>query len=410
MTLGGLTFTSGAAGTTTQQLAAAFSNLSSGVTGASLNASGQSAFGSFSGTFTGWNTAIVGANSTLVTFTSTTPNLDVTNLSAAVSGAAPSIATVQGRTAGTESTVATFSALAAGQTLSLGGLSYTATVAHTAAEVAQAFAGLAAGAAPTQAVETSSVTFSAMVASDSITLGGLTIAATGNVAANDVAIAFASGGTTLAAGLTTSGSLTGFTGANIGSGVSKFRATSFGQVTDLSRTINGATTATATITTVGGDVGSGTGTYSGTLSGWHSAAATNNASTLTFTSNTLASDVSDLSLTASVPNAPVVSTINQGSAAATESALVTFSAMTAGQTLTLAGLTFTAGVGGSTAAEVASYFSTNGGGTNGAAGAKGTGMMTGTRAGWTSTAAAAQWCAPLHGTTTCALMGMRRAT
>ena len=386
MTLGGLTFTSGAAGTTTQQLAAAFSNLSSGVTGESLNASGQSTFGSFSGTFTGWNTAIVGANSTLVTFTSTTPNLDVTNLSAAVSGAAPSIATVQGRTAGTESTVATFSALAAGQTLSLGGLSYTATVAHTAAEVAQAFAGLAAGAAPTQAVETASVTFSAMANLDSITLGGLTITASDAVAANDVAIAFASGGTTLAAGLAAAGSLTGFTGANIGSGVSKFRATSFGQVTDLSRTIV-AGTATATITTVGGDVGSGTGTYTGALSGWHSSAATNNASTLTFTSNTLASDVSDLSLTASVPNAPVVSTINQGSAAATESALVTFSAMTAGQTLTLAGLTFTAGTGGSTAAEVASYFSTSGG--LGVAGASvGTGTMTGTRAGWTSGSAA----------------------
>ena len=116
-------------------------------------------YGSFSGTFTGWNTAIVGANSTLVTFTSTTPNLDVTNLSAAVSGAAPAIAVVQGRAAGTESTVATFSALAAGQSLTLGGLTYTSLQWHTAAEVAQAFAGLAAGAAPTQAVETAAATF-----------------------------------------------------------------------------------------------------------------------------------------------------------------------------------------------------------------------------------------------------------
>ena len=387
MTLGGLTFTSGAAGTTTQQLAAAFSNLSTGVTGASLNASGQSTFGSFSGTFTGWNTAIVGANSTLVTFTSTTPNLDVTNLSAAVSGAAPAIAVVQGRAAGTESTVATFSALAAGQTLSLGGLSYTATVAHTAAEVAQAFAGLAAGAAPTQAVETASITFAALGAGDSVTVAGLRLTnGTGaGIAAALVAEAFASGGTTLNGLTLTSGSLTGFTGANIGSGVAKFRATSFGQVTDISTTVH--TGAALTVTTVGGDVGSGTGTYTGALSGWHSAAATNNASTLTFTSNTLASDVSDLSLSTSVPNAPVVSTINQGSAAATESALVTFSAMTEGQTLTLAGLTFTAGIGGSTAAAVASYFSTSGG--LGVAGASvGTGTMTGTRAGWTSGSAA----------------------
>ena len=324
----------------------------------------------------------------MVNFTSTTPNLDVTNLSAAVSGAAPAIAIVQGRAAGTESTVATFSALAAGQTLSLGGLSYTATVAHTAAEVAQAFAGLAAGAAPTQAVETASITFATLAAGDSVTVAGLRLTnGTGaGIAAALVAEAFASGGTTLNGLTLTSGSLTGFTGANIGSGVAKFRATSFGQVTDITTTVH--TGAALTVTTVGGDVGSGTGTYTGALSGWHSAAATNNASTLTFTSNTLASDVSDLSLTASVPNAPVVSTINQGSAAATESALVTFSAMTEGQIITLAGLTFTAGVGGSTAAEVASYFSTNGGGTNGAAGAKGTGMMTGTRAGWTSTAAA----------------------
>ena len=57
----------------------------------------------------------------------------------------------------------------------------------------------------------------------------------------------------------------------------------------------------------------------------------------------------------SIPNGPTILT-TPGDGSTTESAAVTFHAMTAGQTLTMAGLTFTAGASGATAIQVASAF------------------------------------------------------
>ena len=174
-------------------------------------------------------------------------------------------------------------------------------------------------------------------------------------------------------------------GAVTSAGVVTFTKNATGNVADLSATYGGTGTAPsaamqATVTTAQGDDG---GTYTGTFTGWNAAAQTFGASSISFTSTTAATDVSNLS--ASLSTDPVITSVNQGSAAATESALVTFNALTANQTVTMAGLTFTAGSTGATASEVASYFSTSG--AYGIAGATPKGVMTGTRSGWTSTAA-----------------------
>jgi len=176
-------------------------------------------------------------------------------------------------------------------------------------------------------------------------------------------------------------------GAVTSSGVVTFTKNATGDTADLTASYGtaGGTSPTAamqaTVTTAQGDAG---GTYTGTFTGWNSATQTFGASSINFTSTTSATDVSNLS--ASLSTDPVVTTVNQGSAAATETALVTFNALTANQTVTMAGLTFTAGSTGATASEVASYFSTSG--AYGVAGATPKGVMTGTRSGWTSTAAA----------------------
>ena len=67
----------------------------------------------------------------------------------------------------------------------------------------------------------------------------------------------------------------------------------------------------------------------------------------------LANDVTYSGLTIAAGPAIIAT---QGTGASTESAEVTFNDMTAGQTLTMAGLTFTAGSSGATAAQVASAF------------------------------------------------------
>lgn len=93
----------------------------------------------------------------------------------------------------------------------------------------------------------------------------------------------------------------------------------------------------------------GNATYSGSLSGWtvaDSGTATDGA--VTFTSTTANSNVADLTATVnnsvSAPAAPSVSTTDGDAAvpAQTEESVVTFGALTAGQTVTVAGTTLTA--------------------------------------------------------------------
>jgi flagellar hook-basal body protein len=142
--------------------------------------------------------------------------------------------------------------------------------------------------------ERGTITFRAMVAGDTITVAGLTLTASGAVTAADVATAFATG-----------------------------------------------TAATNS-------------SFSGTLSNWK--VLSKSSSDVTFVSNSLSSNVSDLTATGSRTTLASAS-ITQGSSTVgstvTESAVVTFRDLSPGQSVSVGGRTFTAGSAGATASQVA---------------------------------------------------------
>jgi flagellar hook-associated protein 2 len=147
--------------------------------------------------------------------------------------------------------------------------------------------------------ETSLITFQDLAVGESVTVGGLTYTASSANTAQEVATAFAN----LNAGDTSGNSAKGgFTGA---------------------------------------------------LAGFGSAAASNNQ--VLFTSTSAASNVTDLSFSSSQPVSLPSATVTQGVTAANETSLVTFKDMVAGQTVTVAGLTYTS-TGATTAAQVAQAF------------------------------------------------------
>ena len=178
--------------------------------------------------------------------------------------------------------------------------------------------------------ESNSVTFTGLTNGQTVTIGGLTFTANTTVSAANVAAAFAS----LANSVTT------------GPG-----------------TANGA--------------------YSGTLTGWTTSAITSG-STLTFTSASANSDVTDLPNTGTLAARPTVVKTDGAAAAATESAVATFRDLVAGESITIGGLTLTAS-GSILAGAVASAF---GGLSNGRTGNIVTnGSFSGTLSGWTTGAA-----------------------
>jgi flagellar hook-associated protein 2 len=133
VTVGGLTYTATQA-TTAADLADAFAN-----------ASTTPANGTFSGSLTGF-TAASSANAGALVFTSATASTNVTDLAVSSTAAtAPVIATSQGVAAVTERTTVTFKDMLPGESITVGGLKYTATIATTATQLATAFGGLQAG-------------------------------------------------------------------------------------------------------------------------------------------------------------------------------------------------------------------------------------------------------------------------
>ena len=144
--MAGLTFTAGASGATAAQVAAAFASITEGESYSTVNTNnsltGASTGGVFTaGTVAGWNT---GTRSTAtVVFTSTTPYTNVTNLSNTGTATDPTITTTAGVAA---SAALAFNALAAGQSITVAGLTFTAgTEGATAAQVAAAFASITDG-------------------------------------------------------------------------------------------------------------------------------------------------------------------------------------------------------------------------------------------------------------------------
>jgi flagellar hook-basal body protein len=131
LTLGGLTFTAGSSTVTAANVAAAFANLADGAT------TGAGTGGTYSGTLSGWTTSSNG-----LTFTSSSSNTNVTDLANTGTGAV-TITRTQG--AGHETAVVTFRDLVAGESITIGGLTLTASGSILASAVAGAFAGLSNG-------------------------------------------------------------------------------------------------------------------------------------------------------------------------------------------------------------------------------------------------------------------------
>ena len=136
-------------------------------------------------------------------------------------------------------------------------------------------------------------------------------------------------------------------------------------------TATAAATAAQVATAFAGGAAEG-GTMSGTLTGYTASAGTEAGSTL-FTSTTVGTNVADLTATGTA-EAPISVYVQGG---ATEVATMTFADILVGETIIIAGRTFTAGASGATAAQVAAAFV---GGT-----AEG-GTMSGTLTGYTASA------------------------
>ena len=109
-------------------------------------------------------------------------------------------------------------------------------------------------------------------------------------------------------------------------------------------------TATKTL----GDLSGGSFT-SGSSAAWATGVASGE--TLTFTSTTASTNVNNLVATPSTPGIAPTIVITEGVPLSTESAVVTFKPLAPGQTIAVAGLTFTAGTSGATATQLASAFS-----------------------------------------------------
>jgi len=144
VTVNGLSFTSNGS-TSIAQVAAAFSNLRSGMTAIAATAanSASAALGTFSGTFAeGFTTG--NASATSVTATAVGKG-NVSDISIS-STTAPTVVTTQGVAATTtESSIITFGPLAAGEAVTVNGLTYTAKNSLSSNQVAAAFANLTSG-------------------------------------------------------------------------------------------------------------------------------------------------------------------------------------------------------------------------------------------------------------------------
>jgi flagellin len=137
VTVAGLTFTAGSTALSAEKVAAAFANIRDGSAAASLTSSD----GTYSGTFTGYSTGT--ASTTFVVAVSSTPSTDITDLTATGSMATAATVTV---TNTTTANTFTFSAgLDKGGIITLGGMTFTASKATTATDLAKVFSNLKAG-------------------------------------------------------------------------------------------------------------------------------------------------------------------------------------------------------------------------------------------------------------------------
>jgi flagellar hook-associated protein 2 len=140
VTVAGLTYTA-SQDLSAQQVASAFSGLTE-----SAQAPSDTAQGVFSGALTGFNASAVSTD--VIDFSSTAVgNVNDISVFSSAGALTPVVTTTQGVAASTESSAVTFKDMTVGQSVTVGGLTYTAKQATSASEVATLFSGLSANVA-----------------------------------------------------------------------------------------------------------------------------------------------------------------------------------------------------------------------------------------------------------------------
>jgi flagellin len=308
-TLNGLTFTS--TGTTTNnELAAAFSNLKSGMSALAAAAANPTAVtkGSFSGTFAeGFTTG--NASTNLVTATATGKG----NVGNIISGnTIPTVVKTEGAAGTTESVAVTFPTLTSGQTFTLAGVTITAGAQGvTGANLATAFASKAAGA---------SITASSAANNDFTVAGNLTGYSTGTAGGAVITFTSSTATTNVTDLAPTGANASAVTLAAITQGVDgteknvlTFQALSpndFVTVNGLTFTArvnmtanevaavfsNIASGSTAAALTLANPVAANFGKYSGTFTAGFSTGASTSTANVTATSITANTNVTDLAV------------------------------------------------------------------------------------------------------------------
>lgn len=308
--------------------------------------------------------------------------------------------------AATEASTLTFSALATGQSVTVAGLTYTATAALTAAQVASAFASLAANAGTGTGTGTGTYA-GALTGFASGALSGNSVAFTSITANASVTDIVVTTGAPTAPAVPTSVIAQG-TGVSNESAAVTFGALNAGQsvtVGGLTFTATGAATANDVADAFDSLLANATagapttaGTFSGLLSGWTSAPAGGGTS-VTFTSTTPNANVSDITISTSapaIPSSPVVVTA-QGAASAAHNIVATnfvgatdfnavnstgavnFTALATGQKVGITGASHNADVGvGYANAVTAGVINISGGVKGGAITEAGTGITSNT--------------------------------
>ena len=261
--------------------------------------------------------------------------------------------TQNGAPASTEESVVTFQDMVKDQTLSIGGLTFKAATAKTAAEVAALFA------TPTS-ISGADGTFTGALTGFTTTTTGLPtnqVKFTSQVAGADVTDLAVTGGLALSTQLVTT---QGGTGKTTESAAVAFSGIAPGKTLQIAGlTFTAAAGRAASATEIAAAFSTGTvsptiGTLSGSLQGY--TAGTNTAGNLTFTSTSTFANVSDLTVTGTGATAGMV-TITQGTAGARETTQLTFpGSLESGQSVTVGGLTFTS-KGTTTRTELAELFS-----------------------------------------------------
>ena len=376
LTLGGLTFTA-STDMTAAQVAAAFANRTDGTVGTNLGPyTSGSVTGSFSGTLTGWSSgSVTGSN---VTFNATGQG-NVTDLASVATTPAPSISTTQGAASTSENSVVTFGSLAAGSSVTVAGLTLTATTAMTSSQVATAFSSLTNGNAVAANYSNGGASGTFSVASGSLALNGWsTGAATGSAVTftsstlgNVTDLTVATNAASPTVSITNGQSATQQTSSVAFNALAAGNSLTIGGLTLLANTAMSATdVAQAFASRADGTIGSNldpyanngvSATFSGTLTGWSSGAysAGNNAILFTATAS------------GAVPNLPVsaassvpLSSSIQGAASSQETTDITFNSLAAGSSVTIGGLTLTATTA-MTSAQVATAFASRTDGVSG---------------------------------------------